>query len=103
MRIWTFALSSRYQPSCWPDGSDALWSIGSARHVVPSCDDAGRAGSPAGFGIMISIGAAKLVTGVPASAQRAVTSTICVPGEEAHAEHGRGRREVDVQDHEVRR
>ena len=78
--MWTFALSSRYQPSFWSDGSDALWSIGSARQVVPSCDVAGSAGSPDGFGIMISIGAAKLVTGVPASAHRAVTSmSACRP------------------------
>ena len=59
------------------------------------------AGTPAGFAIMISIGALKLVTGVPASAQRAVTSTICVPAR-SRSRHRPGGA-VDAQDDEVGR
>ena len=50
------------------------------RRLVPICDHAGIAGTPAGFAMMISIGASNWVTKVPASAQRAVTSTIWLPG-----------------------
>ena len=88
--MWTCRCRRGTSRPAGPTGAIAPWSIGSARQVVPSCDVAGSAGSPDGFGIMISIGAAKLVTGVPASAQRAVTSTSCVPASRPMPSTGAG-------------
>ena len=47
---------------------------------MPFADQAGITGTPVGFEKMISIGSRNSVTYVPAIAQRAVTSTIWVPG-----------------------
>ena len=47
---------------------------------VPFADHAGITKTPVGFEKMISIGSRNSVTYVPAIAQRAVTSTIWVPG-----------------------
>ena len=55
-------------------------SSGSDRQVVPSCESAGTTGEPLAFAIVIVIGAANWVTGVPASAHLAVTSISWLPG-----------------------
>ena len=47
---------------------------------MPSCESAGTTGEPLAFAIVIVIGAANCVTGVPASAQWAVTSISWLPG-----------------------